>query len=239
MHKGMLCLKPFFRVLAEMDALLVAEALDGYRKRCAQDPLNQLARSSHSYSLMNSTGQSAPYNARILQLHPTADAGLPHTRPPNIICVPAYYPMTNETLLHELLHLHQRNHTEEWEAKFLAQGWAPFSENYIPDRWRRRCRLNPDTLSHPFYSWDHQWVPLPMFEREDKPDLRQCIVRWWDQKSGSLTTEPPASFVSAFGKNHPQSEHPREVSAVILSRQFRESKWDDLEGYLPTFLRSK
>jgi hypothetical protein len=221
-----------------MDDLLFAEALDGYRKQCSEDPLNQSARSSHSYILMNSERQPAPYHAKIISLHPTADAGLPHTRPPNLICVPAYYPMNNETLLHELLHLHQRNHTDEWESKFRSQGWSMVPEQHIPDRWKRRCRLNPDTLGNRFYSWENQWVPLPMFEREDKPDLRQCVVRWWDQKSGSLTTDPPASFVSAFGKNHPQSEHPREVSAVILARQFRQSTWDDLEGYLPTFLRS-
>lgn len=222
-----------------MDVLRIAEQLDNYRSRCLQDPLNQSARSSHSYSLMNSGLQPTSYNANIVQLHPTADAGLPHTRPPNFICIPAYYPMNNETLLHELLHLHQRNHSNEWEQKFWNQGWAPVSEESIPDRWIRRCRLNPDTLSQRFYSWENQWVPLPMFEREDKPDLRHCVVRWWDQKSGSLTTEPPKSFVAAFGKNHPQPEHPREVTAVILSRQFRESKWDDLESYLPTFLRSK
>lgn len=222
-----------------MDILSIAERYDGYRSRCSQDILNQSARSSQSYTQMNLLLQPAPYKAQMVQLHPTADAGLPHTRPPNLICVPAYYPMNNETLLHELLHLHQRNEVEKWENKFSAQGWIPCPDETIPERWRRRCRLNPDTLSQRFYSWQNQWVPLPMFEREDKPDLRQCIVRWWDQKSGSLTTEPPASFVAAFGKNHPQPEHPREVSAVILARQFRESQWEDLEEYLPSFLSSK
>lgn len=222
-----------------MDVLSIAERFDNYRFRCSQDPFNQASRSSHSYIQMSPIVQPAPYNAQIVQLHPTADAGLPHTRPPNLICVPAYYPMNNETLLHELLHLHQRKNEVEWETKFSNQGWAPFPEKTIPERWLKRCRLNPDTFEKQFYSWENQWVPLPLFEREDKPDLRQCVVRWWDQKSGSLTTDPPSSFVAAFGKNHPQPEHPREVSAVILSRQFRESTWDELEAYLSTFLRSK
>jgi hypothetical protein len=221
-----------------MDILAIAESFDGYRYRCLLDPLNKSARSTHSYSQMSSEIQDAPYNAKIVQLYPTADAGLPHTRPPNLICVPAYYPMNNETLLHELLHLHQRNHSEEWESKFKMQGWEMFPEQFVPDRWRHRCRLNPDTLSSRFYSWENRWIPLPMFEREDKPDLRHCVVRWWDQKSGSLTSDPPSSFVAAFGKNHPQPEHPREVSAVILARQFHQSTWDELESHLPTFLRS-
>lgn len=221
-----------------MNILAMAEHFDGYRYQCSMDPLNELARKNHSYSQMVETVDDAPYNAKLVHLHPTADGGLPHTRPPNLICVPAYYPMNNETLQHELLHLHQRNHTEEWDSKFKRQGWEMFPEQMIPERWRRRCRLNPDTVSSRFYSWENQWIPLPMFEREDTPDLRQCLVRWWDQKSGALTVEPPRSFVQAFGKNHPQPEHPREVTAVLLARQFKDSGWDDLESYLPIYLRS-
>ena len=222
-----------------MDLLQTAEAIDGYRKSCSQDSINQLARANHSYTPQSQEVKNGPYGSKIVTLFPNADAGLPHTRPPNIICVPSYFPMTNETMQHELLHLHQRQHLAEWESKFSQQGWGPVAENHIPERWLRRCRLNPDTLGTRFYSWQNQWVPLPLFEREDKPDLRQCVVRWWNQKSGSLTTEPPDSFVSAFGKNHPQAEHPREVNAVVLARQFRESSWDDLEEYLPTFLGSR
>lgn len=221
-----------------MDLLQKAESLDQYRSICSQNTLNNAARSSHSYSVMHPTLSEAPYGAKIIQLYPNADAGLPHTRPPNLICVPAYYEMNNETLLHEILHLHQRDHLLQWEAKFYQDGWTPLSEQTIPDRWRRRVRLNPDTLGQRFYSWENQWVPLPLFEREDKPDLRQCVVRWWNQRSGSLTDEPPSSFVQKYGRNHPQPEHPREVTAVNLSRQFRQSKWEDLETYLPSYLNS-
>lgn len=219
-----------------MDLLQKAEAIDNYRSLCSQNSINKAARSNHSYTPMEPALRDGPYGSKLLQLYPTADAGLPHTRPPNLICIPAYYAMNNETMNHELLHLHQRDHPLQWEAKFSQQGWVPLSAQSIPDRWFKRCRLNPDTLDKQFYAWENQWVPLPLFEREDKPDLRQCIVRWWDQRSGSLTEDPPASFVRAFGKNHPQPEHPREVSAVLLSRQFRDSPWNDLENYLPSFL---
>ncbi len=221
-----------------MDLLQKAEAIDNYRNLCMQDTTNQIARSSHSYSLMSQDVKNGDYGSKIVQLYPTADAGLPHTRPPNLICVPAYYPMNNEVMNHELLHLHQRDHPWQWETKFSRQGWVPVYPEQIPERWRRRCRLNPDTLDKRFYAWENQWVPLPLFEREDKPDLRQCLVRWWDQRSGSLLEDPPSTFVRAFGKNHPQPEHPREVSAVILSRQFRDSSWSTLESYLPSFLNS-
>ncbi len=222
-----------------MDLLERAESLDNYRKLCSQNSVNQEARASHSYVPMSTDVKSGAYGSKIVTLYPNADAGLPHTRPPNLICVPSYFPMNNETMLHELLHLHQRDHLFEWEGKFLQQGWRPISEKEIPERWRRRCRLNPDTLDRPFYAWQDRWVPLPLFEREDKPDLRQCVVRWWDKSTGSLTNDAPESFVRAFGKNHPQAEHPREVSAVILSRQFRNSTWDELEDYLRSFLVSE
>lgn len=216
-----------------MNKLDQAEAIDEYRSRCEQDPVNRLARFEHSYIQMGGTQPRAgPAGCWLITMAPSADAGLPHTRPPNLICVPAYYDLNNETLLHELLHLHQRKEGDRWEGYFRTQGWEPVAEQHVPGRWLRRVRLNPDTIDKRFYAWENRYVPLPMFEREDHPDLRECLVRWWDQRSGSLSADPPDSFVKAFGRNHPQPEHPREVNAVVLARQFRMSTWDDLEKYL-------
>lgn len=220
-----------------MDDLQAAELYDSYRQTCSLDPLNSAARANHFYSAIDSKDIVGGF--KLLTLHPTADAGFPHTRPPNLICIPAYYNLTNETLIHEALHLHQRRHAPIWDAYFQRQGWMPVAEQHIPERWRRRVRLNPDTLDSRFYAWENQYVPLPLFEREDKPDLRACIVRWWDKKHGSLLSEPPESFVRTFGRNHPQPEHPREVSAVNLARQFRQTDWDSVEAALPNILTSK
>ncbi len=216
-----------------------AESIDQYRTACAEDLVNSLARQNQSYTLMSGgKPQSGPYGTTIVQLYPNADGGLPHTRPPNLICVPAYYNLNNETLLHETLHVHQRKNKYDWNSYFYRQGWIPIPEQTIPERWVRRTRLNPDTLDQRFYAWENQWVPLPLFEREDKPDLRSCLVRWWDMRSGSLLSDPPRSFEATFGKNHPQPEHPREVSAVILSRQFRDSTWTDLEDHIKNLFQS-
>jgi len=220
-----------------MNELQFAEFLDGYRTNCSKDTLNHLARKGHAYTVMDQNSvKEGPGGSKLITMYPNADAGLPHTRPPNLICVPAYYNLTNETLLHECLHIHQRNQKSKWEAYFSKQGWVPVAESHVPERWRRRVRLNPDTLDSRFYAWENRYVPLPLFEREDRPDLRECVVRWWDQRSGGLLSEPPPSFVKAFGANHPQAEHPREVSAVNLSRQFRMSTWDELEAYVGKIL---
>ena len=88
-----------------------------------------------------------------------------------------------------------------------------------------------------FYAWENRWVPLPLFEREDRPDLRECSVHWWDQRTGELGKNPPPSFSSTFGHYHPQAEHPREVSAVILARRFKLETWETLEEYLDGYLR--
>ena len=225
-----------------MPVLDIPESIDHYRELCQKDHCNALARRSHSYVAMNSfSTEPGPYNTEIITMFPTADAGMPHTRPPNYICMPAHYPLEHfqETLQHELLHIHQRRNDQAWRALFYNQGWIPLSENHIPERWLSRCRLNPDTMSQRFYAWENRWVPLPLFEREDKPDMRECSVRWWDQRTGDLGRNPPPSFDATFGKNHPQAEHPREVSAVILARQFKLETWESLEEYLDVYLGAK
>jgi hypothetical protein len=225
-----------------MPTLDIPESIDHYRERCLKDPCNALARKNHSYVAMSSFQvEQGPYNTEIIRMFPTADAGMPHTRPPNYICMPEHYPenLYDETLQHELIHIHQRRNDLAWRELFHKQGWVPLADQHIPERWLYRCRLNPDTMDQRFYAWENRWVPLPLFERLDKPDLRECSVRWWDQRTGELERNPPPSFNSTFGSHHPQPEHPREVSAVIFARQFRLETWENLEEYLDGYLGTK
>lgn len=225
-----------------MPVLDIPESIDHYREICSKDTCNALARKSHSYVAMNSfKTEPGPYNTEIITMYPTADAGMPHTRPPNYICMPAHYPQEyyQETLQHELIHIHQRRNDSSWHSLFYKQGWIPITAEQIPERWLSRCRLNPDTMSQRFYAWENRWVPLPLFDREDKPDMRECSVRWWDQRTGDLDRNPPPTFNAAFGRNHPQPEHPREVNAVNLARQFRLETWETLEEHLDVYLSSK
>ena len=216
-----------------MEQLKRAEAIDHFQERIEKDPINKLSRKGLYYNPPTGDRQSEPWlmNTEIITMHPMAEAGMPHTRPPNIICMPAFFPeeRRQETLVHELIHIDQRRRKELWETKFKREGWVSIEESEVPERWRRRCRLNPDTVDQRFYAWKGRYVPLPLFEREDKPELRVVQVRWWDRETGILQPEPPQSFVSRYGDS-PQPEHPRELAAVEIAKRLK--KLSDIDRYL-------
>lgn len=211
-----------------MDLLEKAEQIDKYRTACSRSELNRLARSKHTYSVFLSESP-APLQrladsvdltrgSKIVILHPSADSGYPHTRPGNLICMPAGFPAASasKTLLHEACHLHQRTHESKWISYSVHQGWWPIEAERIPERWRDRCRINPDTLSQPFWSWQEYYVPLPLFKNEQSPSMSECDVRWYDLRNGALYKVPPLSFTKRYGSIG-QPEHPYEVSAIEFS----------------------
>jgi hypothetical protein len=51
-----------------------------------------------------------------------------------------------------------------------------------------------------------------MYEREDRPRLREIQVRWWDRKTGELLLQPPSELQQLVnGIANP--EHPFEIAA--------------------------
>ena len=208
-----------------MNAALIllerADKLDGYETACRQSPINSLARRFCQYipwpdqSLAKKI-ESSFSNIRVIILSPSADGGMPHTRAPNIICLPAYFPeeKISETIRHELVHLSQRQNPERWRKRLLASGWTPVSEYDLPEYLVQRTRINPDTYDARFWAWEGRYVPMPLFEREDKPDLREISVRWWDMKEERLQTHQPTSFTQIHGTlSTSQIEHPFELFA--------------------------
>ena len=115
-----------------MEQLKKAEAIDHFQERVEKDPLNKLSRKGLYYNTPTGDSQSQPWvlNTEIITMHPMAEAGMPHTRPPNFICMPAFFPeeRKQETLVHELIHIDQRRRKEVWEAKFKREGWSPIEE---------------------------------------------------------------------------------------------------------------
>lgn len=214
-----------------MNLLQEAETLDSFFKTVRNNPMNAMARKENSYVAMKDP-VSWLLDTKIIEMHPSAESGLPHTRPPNIICMPIYYPQKSyqETLAHELIHIDQRRRKDLWNAKFSREGWSPIDESEIPERWLSQCRLNPDTIDSRFWAFEKRHVPLPMFERSDKPDLRQVRIFWWDRETGSRQTEAPRRFQERYGFMPSQPEHPRELSAVELSKIFQSPS--DLDMYL-------
>jgi hypothetical protein len=215
-----------------MDKLEVAETYDHYFEKIRNDDVNRRARQHLFYTAMDSKTQPFLLGSEIVTMHPSAEAGLPHTRPPNLICMPIYYPeeRMKETLHHELIHVDQRRRRFKWNAHFEKEGWVPVQESEIPTRWLQRCRMNPDTIDERFWAWKGRHIPLPLFEREDKPDLRQVQIQWWDKETGIRQTAAPRSFQERYGNMPSQPEHPRELSAVELAKIFQQPA--DIDSYL-------
>ncbi len=215
-----------------MEKLHEAETYDHFFRTVASDPINRLARENHSYVAMSQTTKPYLLKTEIVTMHPTAEAGLPHTRPPNIICMPMYYPESrmSTTLHHELIHIDQRRRKYKWNAFFEQEGWKRVEESEIPQRWLQRCRMNPDTIDERFWAWQGRHVPLPLYVREDKPDLRHVVIQWWDKETGIRQPDAPRSFQERYGAMPSQPEHPRELAAVELAEIFQTPT--DIDSYL-------
>jgi len=214
-----------------MYQLREAEQFDTFFARVKENPLNRLARENLSYLPAKNYTEQWLGNTEIVTMNPTAEAGMPHTRPPNIICMPLYFPDTKkqETLAHEYVHIHQRRKTDEWNRFFQKEGWSRIDPYELPERMVQRCRMNPDTIDQPFWSWKDRFVPMPLFEREDKPNLRQVVIHWFDKEAGVRQPEAPRSFLEKYG-DAPQPEHPRELYAVEIAPLFRSPA--DVDDYL-------
>lgn len=217
--------------LAEVNKKLIllekSEDLDGYIAACQENAANARARALCQYtpwndqSLADECKRSSPLmrrNVEVVIMTPSAEGGMPHTRAPNVICLPAYWPkeQLEETLRHELVHISQRQNPREWERRLAAEGWVPASESELPDGWLNRCRINPDTYDARFWAWKGRYVPMPIFEREDKPSLRDIVVRWWDREDQRLSSTAPDSFIKKYGTlTSSKMEHPYELYAYV------------------------
>ena len=200
----------------------LAEAQDGFFARVKRSTVNRLARRNCTYEAWNDQSLATKAAALldpedqvdIVILDPSAEGGMPHTRP-GLICFPAYYPESKlaDTLKHEMVHISQKRQATLWESRAAMEGWSPVRPGIIPDFWASRLRLNPDTYGT-LYAWKGRYIPLPVYIREDKPALREIQVRWFDIEQGIVNTSPPSSFTQVYGNlGAAQAEHPYELWA--------------------------
>lgn len=216
-------------------ALAEAEQMDQYRGLCAESRLNATARPGVYEAAPTGLAQNYDFLAafakmpnwlktgsgptRILALNPAADGGLPHTRAPNIICLPAYYPADKlqTTLHHELLHVHQRMNLDKWLRVYAALGYEPWYGE-LPFELERQRRINPDTLIMPLFSWHRTWVAVPAFKSTYLPRLNDARVMWYNTATDIWYPHPPQEWIAMFG-DAPTAvqEHPHELAAYWLS----------------------
>ena len=215
------------------ELLVAAEDRDNYRLRCSQSDLNAAARAGQKYEpffvskaiadYMEDYAAATPilHDAQILVLHPSADGGFPHTRPRDLICMPASACSTTlecrETLLHEAMHLHQRKHLPAWFDFSVKEGWAPQPADAIPPEMIAATRINPDTIPAPFWSWQDYYVPLPLFVPKPKQTISDVQIRWLDIRNYTLNSTP-ISFTATYGSPS-QPEHPFEIYAVNFAAE--------------------
>ena len=221
-----------------VEALMRAEAHDGYLAACAASHVNAAARRGDTYTPFFAEKEDVERLLKeidriellrgtdVIVMHETADNGYPHTRAPNIVALPLKTVVNTrtaelaETLRHEAIHIHQRRNYTLWSAACVREGWWPVPAGQIPLRFRERCRINPDTFSpQPFWSWGQYHVPLPLFTTETPNSLADVDVKWLDIRNQTLYSSPPSSFQARYGTSPSQPEHPFELLAVEAARE--------------------
>lgn len=229
----------------------LAEKEDGYLEDCYQNKTNSKARISYSYRANSITYRELKMfeivlenakpliprrlkedlrEVKLVQLMPSADGGMPHTRPRNVICYPDISRFfTTSTLIHELWHIHQRTHEEEWNRIFQGIGWTVW-EGYLPTSLEEHRRYNPDTIRSPLYVYDQIWVPVPIFKDISKPHVTEIEVWFYNIHSKYHYKTVPDVLAKAFPSVPPTAyEHPRELTAYLLSEPH---KYMEAPGFL-------
>ena len=230
------------------DCLVAAELIDGYRGACRRNRMNWEVREGQGYELSSISERARTFlsdgvgalpllqGMEIAILNPEADGGLPHTRPPNLICLPAALCKEEAvskdfrvTLLHEAIHISQRQEPQLWEDFCIREGWIPVARERIPEEFIDRCRINPDTISRPFWAWELYHVPLPLFSPYGENKISSTKIQWLDLRTGALLHNFPKSFEKKYGRKFGQPEHPYEIYAEIFSEGGISTKEDLLE----------
>jgi len=225
-----------------------AEAIDFYLETCRHHFTNERARRrltyavnsitpdefTHYQSILNAMVPRLPkrlqmdlHEIDIIPLMPSADAGMPHTRPYQLVCFPQLDQIRTSmsTVIHELWHVHQRKYMDTWTNVFRELGWTEWSGS-LPTFLEKNRRLNPDTIDSPLWAYQDTWVPVPIFRDISLPTLNEVTIWFYHIKEDYHVTHVPKNILTYF-PNLPQSayEHPREITAYLLAdpQQYQDS----------------
>lgn len=216
-----------------------AEQEDFYIEECHDDRANSLSRRGLTYApnqinlrdynyaiaYIEGIQSSIPIRllsdleeVNIIQLMPTADGGMPHTRPGNIICYPDISQLFSlSTLIHELWHIHQRIFKDMWYKTFKRIGWLPW-DGQLPEHLEKARRYNPDTIDNPLWIFNGEWVPIPIFKDITNPKVNEVEIWFYNPHKQYHITRVPESMQNYYTNLPPTAyEHPREITAYMLS----------------------
>lgn len=227
--------------------LLEAEDADLYLETCRNDPVNAHARRRQAYTAnMVSSKDSVYYQGvldgivpllpkrlqmdlrevSIISLMPSADGGMPHTRPSSLICFPHIEQVkSRSTMIHELWHVHQRIYRDTWSRVFHELGWTEW-KGLLPAFLEKNRRINPDTIDCPLWVYQNTWVPVSVFRDIALPNMTEVDIWFYHIKEEYHLKQIPVDM-RAYFPNLPQSayEHPREIAAYLLAdhQEYRDS----------------
>lgn len=209
-----------------LQVLYRAEVLDSYRLYVETSTPNRIARGTSKYlpSLYTVSRElkhsdSWPHG-QVVWMDPDSDLGLPHTRPPNLICMPTNIPDSalTSTILHEQVHLSQRLYPSQW-SKILESSWSmtPWKGD-MPSDIELRRRVNPDLILGPLFKWKNEWVPIAIFKSLTSPVLNDVDIVWWQVSTRTIHRQAPPGWVEFFGPVDDGHEHPYELSAYMIEK---------------------
>lgn len=247
-----------FRIVGERGVtqrlLEEAEQKDFYVEECRDDHANTLARRTSTYVAREMPAEEVSFlkviveNARdhlplrlrteltgpvwLVALDRSAEGGMPHTRPDQIICYPdVYRTFSVSTLHHELWHLHQRLYTGWWTEVFRRMGWERWESGAnsgaeggdLPLTLESHRRFNPDTLDAPFWCFQKTWLPVPVFRDVVSPKIDEVDVWFYHVSLKYHVKSIPRELKAEYHASLPLSayEHPRELTAYLLSEPER------------------
>ena len=219
--------------------LFDAERIDFYLDSCRNDLMNTKARKRQVYAVNSISSKDAAYyqsylneiiprlpmrlqidlqHVAIIPLMPSADGGMPHTRPYSSICIPQLHDLiSTTTMIHELWHLHQKKYKETWSKVFEQLGWGVWG-GLLPTFLEKYRRINPDTMDEPLWIYQDTWIPVPIFQDISQPSVTDVTIWFYNVKEGYHIKQVPPIINEAFpGLPKPAYEHPREITAYILA----------------------
>jgi hypothetical protein len=79
-------------------------------------------------------------------------------------------------------------------------------------------RYNPDTIDCPFWSFNDEWVPVPVFKDITRPNVADVEIWFYNIIKQYHITRVPNEIATYFPNLPPSAyEHPREITAYMLS----------------------
>jgi hypothetical protein len=163
------------------------------------------------------------HNYKIWTMPQSCEDGLPHTRYKDVIAMPENYSGDyNNTIEHELIHLHQRKNLNKW-YDFYSKYWnfEIYPEKNIPSEFIDIRRSNPDTIDSIWVVYLKKWLIIPIYNEENT--IKNASIIYYNIHTKEKLIYPPQEFTDFFGYT-PQSEHPHEISANYIVSYIKKNK---------------